>query len=81
MKLLRKLGIPAVALVGLLAFFSPSSADARVRVGVGIGVGPAYTYPYPYYYPHAYPYGYGYGYVGPYVTWGHRGHRHYHHWR
>jgi hypothetical protein len=79
MKLLRKLGIPAVALAGLLAFFSPSSADARVRVGVGIGVGSAYTYPYPYYYP--YSYRYGYGYVGPYATWGRHGHPHYHHWR
>ena len=76
MKLLRKLGVPAIALAGLLAFFSPSSADARVRVGVGIGVG---AYPYPYYAPYGYyPYGY-YGY-GPYVTW-HNGHAHYHHWR
>ena len=36
--LLRKLGVPAVALAGMLALFTPSHADARVRFGVGIGV-------------------------------------------
>jgi hypothetical protein len=69
--LLRKLGVPAVALAGMLALFTPSHADARVRFGVGIGVAP---YPvYPYYGPHyGYPYGYVYG-----GGWGH-GH-YYHH--
>jgi hypothetical protein len=71
MKMLRKLGIPAVALAGMLALFTPSHADAKVRFGVQIG-GP--VYPYPYYGP-AYPYGYGYG---PYVYWGHGYHHHFH---
>jgi len=64
MKVLRKLGIPAAVLAGMMVFFTPSSANARVRFGVQIGgpVYPAYTYPY---YPAPYyPYGpyYGYGY-------------------
>ena len=75
--LLRKLGIPAVALAGMLALFTPSQADARVRFGIGIGVGPyaypAYTYSYPYYGPY---YGYPYGYVGGGWGWGHG---HFHH--
>jgi len=82
MKLLRKLGIPAVALAGMLMFFSPSSANARVRFGVQIGVPayPVYTYPSPYYEPY-YVYPYGYTYVGPYATfgWGHHHHRVYRH--
>ena len=77
MKLLRKLGIPAMALAGMMALFSPSSADAKVRFGVQIGVPPAYTYPYPYYSPY-YAYPYSYGYYGPYATWGPSYH-YYHH--
>jgi hypothetical protein len=82
MKLLRKLGIPAIALAGMLALFSPSSADAKVRFGVQIGVPPVYTYPYPYYSPYYspyYAYPYSYGYYGPYATWGPSYH-YYHHW-
>jgi hypothetical protein len=78
MKLLRKLGIPALALAGMLVIFSPSSANAKVRFGVQVGVPayPVYSYPYPYYDPYyAYPYGYA---VGPYATWGYS-HPHYHH--
>jgi hypothetical protein len=76
MKLLRKLGVPAMALAGVLMLFSPSSANARVRFGVRIGGPyPVYTYPYPYYDPYyAYPYGYTYG--GPYATWGYGYHHH-----
>jgi len=81
MKVLRKLGIPAMVMAGMLTLFSSTPAEARVRFGVGIG-GPAYpvyTYPDPYYNPY-YAYPYGYTYVGPSVTFG-WGHRHYHHWR
>lgn len=75
MKMLRKLGIPAMVLAGMLALFTPSHANAKIRFGVQIG-GPAYpVYPYPYYDPYyTYPYSYSYG---PYVYWGH-GH-HFHH--
>lgn len=76
--LLRKLGIPAVALAGMLALFTPSSADAKVHFGIGIGVSPYWSYPYqypyygPYYYGNPYVYGGGWG-------WGHGGyHYHYH---
>ena len=50
---LRKLGVPAVALAGMLALFTPSSADARVRIGAGVGLVPypANPHPYPYYGP------------------------------
>ena len=75
MKVLRKLGIPAAVLAGMLVFFTPSSANARVRFGVQIG-GPVYTYPY---YPAPYyPYGpyYGYGY---HVYYHH--HHHFRRWR
>jgi hypothetical protein len=83
MKLLRKLGVPAIALAGMMALFSPSSANARVRFGVSVGVPPVYTYPYPYYSPYyAYPYSYGY-YGGPYATFGWSPHYHHvhRHWR
>jgi len=54
MKLLKKLGIPAMALAGALAFFTPSPANAKVRVGVEIGA-PDYTpYGYTYVSPHGY---------------------------
>ena len=72
--LLRKLGVPVVALAGMLALFTPSHADAAVRLGVGIGVGPYAAYPYRYYGPY---YGYSYGNVyGGRWGWGHS---HYYH--
>lgn len=73
MKLLKKLGIPTLALAGTMALFSPSPANAAVRFGVGVGVAPyyaPYAYPNPYY---AYPYyGYPYAYApyGVYGGWG-----------
>lgn len=79
--MLKKIGLPMIALAGMLAFATPPKADARIRFGVAIG-GPVYTapvpaYPYGYAYPYpgygpdyyaapAYPYGYGYGYSAPY---------------
>jgi hypothetical protein len=72
-KLLRNLGVPAVALAGMLALFSPASADARVRFGVEIGVPPypVYAPPYPYYGPYySYPYGYTYGGLYPGIGYG-----------
>lgn len=80
--MLKKIGLPIMALAGLLTFVTPPKADARIRFGVAIG-GPVYTapvppypysYAYPYpgygpdYYPPAYPYAYDYapGYVAPY---------------
>ena len=74
--LLRKLGIPVVALAGMLALFNPTSADARVRFGVAIGAPPypVAAYPYPYYDPY---YGYPYGYVAP--SWGYGWHYDGHH--
>src|ERR1700730_12451548 len=88
-QLLTKIGIPMLALMALLAFVAPRTADAAVRFGVYLG-GPVYpTYPYvysypyydPYYGPYAYPYAHGYaypyGYANPYyggLYWG-GGHR------
>src|SRR5271170_7865025 len=69
-KTLKKLGLPMLALAGVLMFVGTPKADAAVRFGVGIGVGgyyPGYAYPYAYpgyAYPYAYPYGYGYPYYG-----------------
>ena len=70
-KTLKKLGLPIIALAGMMMFIGAPKADAAVHFGVYLG-GPAYpyAYSYPYYpyaypsyaYPYAYPYGYGYGY-------------------
>ena len=81
--MLKKLGIPTLALAALL---SVVPAKAAVRFGVGIG-GPIYAPAYPYYsapyygYPYGYYgyYGWGprvYGYWGPHYHW-----RHFRHWR
>ena len=74
--MLRKLGIPVLALASIMTIVP--AASARVRIGVGIG-GPVYAPAYPYY---GY---YGPYYGGPYVYggwgWHHRWHRHYRHWR
>jgi hypothetical protein len=63
--MLKKLGLPVLALAALMAFAAPQKADARVRFGISIG-GPVYTAPVP-----VAPYGYGYSYpeyqVDPYA--------------
>jgi hypothetical protein len=62
--MLKKIGLPMIALAGLLAFAAPRAADARVHFGVSVG-GPVYAAPAPY------PYGYGYApapYVDPYYA-------------
>jgi hypothetical protein len=43
MNMLKKIGLPAIALLGALAF-APHQAKAAVRFGVVVGR-PAYTYP------------------------------------
>jgi hypothetical protein len=82
--LTKKIGIPILALLAILAVLNPRPADAAARFGVYLGapVYPApYAYPYnyygPYYGPYAYPYSYGYaypyGYASPYyggLYWG-----------
>jgi hypothetical protein len=76
--MLKKLGVPALALGAMLALASPKPADAKVHFGVYVGP-PYYSYPYPYPGPYNYPYYYGgpgyYGYWGGYY-----GHAHYHHY-
>jgi len=75
--MIKKIGLPLMALAAVLAFGAPKQADAQVRFGVGVGIGgPAYVAPAPYVAPYA-PYGYcsvydpycaGYApYVGPSV--------------
>ena len=72
--MLKKIGIPMLVLVAMLAILAPSTASAAVRFGVTVG--PVYPYPA---YPYAYSYPYGYGYYAPYPApayqfyW--RGHR------
>ncbi len=77
--MLKKIGIPLLALLGVLAV-APHQAKAAVRFGVWAGSPPAYTYPaYPAYpespsYPQGYyaapSYAYpGPDYVYPYRTW------------
>jgi len=41
--MLKKIGLPVIALMGMLAM-APHQANAAVRVGVAIGA-PAYAYP------------------------------------
>jgi hypothetical protein len=68
---LKKLGLPIVALAGMMMFVGAPKADAAVRFGVYLG-GPVYpyAYPYPYYgYRYAYPYGYGYYHRYPYYPY------------
>jgi len=82
--MLKKLGLPVLALAAMLALASPSKADAKVRFGVYVGTPGyySYTYPYPYYAPYYGPYPY-YAYRGPvyvYPQW-HHGHYHYRHYR
>ena len=64
-KTLKKLGLPILALAGMLMFVGAPKADAAVHFGVGIGVPYGYGYPYPYAYGYGYPY-----YGGFYGGWG-----------
>jgi hypothetical protein len=72
--MLKKIGIPAIALLGMLAL-APHQAKAAVRFGVVVGA-PVYTYPvYPAYPPAVVVPGPVYG---PYVgvgVWGRGFHR------
>jgi hypothetical protein len=79
--MLKKLGIPILALVAMLTLISPPAANARVRFGVTVGSPYVYTYPaYPYPYVYRYPYYYSYPRrVYVYPSW-HR-HRYHRHWR
>jgi hypothetical protein len=75
--MLKKIGIPVMALAAMLILMTPPQASAAVRFGVYLG-GPVYAYPaYPAYaypnpgYYNAYP-AYPYpapAYVYPYSTW------------
>jgi hypothetical protein len=49
-KTLKKLGLPILALAGMMMFVGVPKADAAVRFGIGIGVPYGYSYPYPYAY-------------------------------
>ena len=73
--MLKKFGLPLIALLALMIFITPAPANAGVRFGVHIGPAYPYAYSYPYAYANpyyyngypAYPYaaqGYGYPYGG-----------------
>jgi hypothetical protein len=64
MKMLKKIGLPMMALFGLLALAPLNQAKAAVRFGVFVGA-PAYTYPV---YP-PYPVVPAPAYVYPYGAW------------
>jgi len=73
--MLKKIGIPALALLAALVFISPAPAQAGVHFGVGVyAAPPVYSYPAPYpaySYPGYYnPYYYAPGYVYPGVGLG-----------
>ncbi len=82
--MLKKIGLPMLALAAITAFAAPQAAQAQVRFGVSVGApvygypaysAPVYTapapYPYGYVAPYAYPYyGYAPAYVGPPVGFG-----------
>ena len=74
--MLKKLGIPTLALVAMLTLISPPTANARVRFGVTVGSPYYYTYPAPYPYVYSYPYYYSHPRpVYVYPSW----HRHRYH--
>lgn len=83
--MLKKLGIPVLALAGMLAFATPKPAEAKVHFGVTIGAPPVYPYAYcspygPYCTSYAYPYGGAYPYYSyPYIYGGWGGGWHGHH--
>jgi uncharacterized membrane protein YedE/YeeE len=64
--MIKKIGLPLIALTAVLAFAAPKQADARVRFGVSIGA-PVYVGPAPYV-PYAYP-GYNPYYAAPYPAY------------
>jgi hypothetical protein len=76
--MLKKLGLSAIALLGILLIAPAQQAKAGVHFGIGVGVAPAVPYygyaappaPDPYYSAPYDPYAYGYNtpYVAPYVT-------------
>ena len=82
--MLKKIGIPVVALLALAAIISPAPAKAEVHFGVGVyAAPPVYAYPAPaypeYYYDAPYTYTYpapAYGYYRGYYG-GHGYYRHY----
>lgn len=53
--MLKRIGLPLLALAAMFAFMTPTQASAAVRFGVYFG-GPAYVAPAPA--PYAYPYAY-----------------------
>lgn len=65
--MLKKFGLPIIALLALMIFITPAPAQAGVRFGVQIG--PAYPYGYAYPYAYGNPYYYNgypaYPYVAP----------------
>jgi hypothetical protein len=76
--MLKKVGLPLLALAALLMLVPAQNANAAVRFGVAVG-GPVYAYPAypgPYAYPHsdrqynAYP---SYSYSAPSYAYGDRG--------
>jgi hypothetical protein len=71
--MLKRIGIPVIALAAMLSLFSPHQASAATRFGVYVG-GPGY-YPYPayqyQYYPAPYPDYYAYPPVYRYYGWRH----------
>jgi hypothetical protein len=76
--MLRKLGLPVLALAGALAMMP---APAAARTGVYFGVAPFNDVPYymPYYSPYYSPYyfyPYNYFYYAPHGHYGHYGHHH-----
>jgi hypothetical protein len=58
--MLKKVGLPLLALAALMMVIPAQKANAAVRFGVTVG-GPAYAYP-------AYPGPYAYPYPGPYFN-------------
>ena len=64
--MLKKVGVPMLALAGLLAFGAPRAAQARVHFGVALGA-PVYAAPVAPY-PYAYPYAAPDPYVDPYYA-------------
>ena len=64
--MIKRIGLPLIALAAVLAFATPKQADARVRFGVSIG-GPAYVGPAPYV-PYGYP-AYNPYYAAPYPAY------------
>jgi hypothetical protein len=64
--MIKKIGLPLIALTAMLAFATPKQADARVRFGVSIGA-PVYAGPAPYV-PYGYP-AYNPYYAAPYPAY------------